>query len=283
MFGDGTVLVISVPLAGGITDTTSDNALATLRSRVLPATLGKVQGISYAVGGDTAGNHDFDVQLGARTPLVLCFILGLAFLLLMAAFRSVAIPAMSICLNLLSVGAAFGLMTWIFQDGHLEGALGFTAYGGITSWLPLFMFVLLFGLSMDYHVFILSRIRELRLRGASAKEAIADGIASSAGVVTSAAAIMVAVFSIFATLSIIEFKVFGVAMAAAVLIDATVVRGVLLPAGLALLGERAWWPGGKRTVEQAPRFVQDKRKQHRSGGQLWIRPADDCDGPRSFG
>ena len=112
------------------------------------------------------------------------------------------------------------------------------------------MFVLLFGLSMDYHVFILSRIRELRLRGASAKEAIADGIASSAGVVTSAAAIMVAVFSIFATLSIIEFKVFGVAMAAAVLIDATVVRGVLLPAGLALLGERAWWPGGKRTVDR---------------------------------
>jgi RND superfamily putative drug exporter len=250
MFGDGTVLVISVPLAGGLTDTTSDNALATLRSHVLPATLGKVQGISYAVGGDTAGNHDFDVQLGARTPLVLCFILGLAFLLLMVAFRSVAIPAMSICLNLLSVGAAFGLMTWIFQDGHLEGALGFTAYGGITSWLPLFMFVLLFGLSMDYHVFILSRIRELRLRGASAKEAIADGIASSAGVVTSAAAIMVAVFSIFATLSIIEFKVFGVAMAAAVLIDATVVRGVLLPAGLALLGERAWWPGGKRTVSR---------------------------------
>jgi len=250
MFGDGTVLVISVPLAGGITDTTSDNALATLRSHVLPATLGKVQGISYAVGGDTAGNHDFDVQLGDRTPLVLCFILGLAFLLLMAAFRSVAIPAMSICLNLLSVGAAFGLMTWVFQDGHLEGALGFTAYGGITSWLPLFMFVLLFGLSMDYHVFILSRIRELRLRGASAKEAIADGIAGSAGVVTSAAAIMVAVFSIFATLSIIEFKVFGVAMAAAVLIDATVVRGVLLPAGLALLGERAWWPGGRRTVSR---------------------------------
>ena len=131
-------------------------------------------------------------------------------------------------------------MVLIFQDGHLEGPLGFTAYGGITAWLPLFMFVLLFGLSMDYHVFILSRIRELRQGGASARHAITGGIASSAGVVTSAAAIMVAVFSIFATLSLIEFKMFGVAMAAAVLIDATIVRGVLLPAGLALLGDRVW-------------------------------------------
>ncbi len=131
----------------------------------------------------------------------------------MATFRSVYIPALSIGLNLLSVGAAYGLMVLIFQDGHLEGPLGFTAYGGITAWLPLFMFVLLFGLSMDYHVFILSRIRELRQGGASAREAITGGIARSAGVVTSAAAIMVAVFSIFATLSLIEFKVFGVAMA----------------------------------------------------------------------
>ncbi len=231
---------------------------------MLPATLGKVPGISYAVGGDTASNTDFDAQLASRTPLVFCFVLGLAFLLLMFSFRSVAIPALSICLNLLSVGAAYGVMTWIFQDGHLQGALGFTAYGGITPWLPLFMFVLLFGLSMDYHVFILSRIRELRLRGASAGAAVTDGITSSAGVVTSAAVIMVAVFSIFATLSEIEFKVFGVAMAVAVLIDATVVRGVLLPAGLALLGDRAWAPPGRprfrrqaRRSEVEPRTVQE--------------------------
>jgi len=245
-FGDGTVLVVSVPLAGGGTDTTSNNALATLRSDVLPATLGKVPGISYAVGGLTAGNYDFDTQLAKTTPWVFAFVLGLAFLLLMATFRSVAIPALSICLNLLSVGAAYGLMTWIFQYGHLQGPLGFTSYGGITPWLPLFMFVLLFGLSMDYHVFILSRIREHLKRGASARQAITEGIAGSAGVVTSAAVIMVAVFSIFATLSVIEFKFFGVTMAAAILIDATIVRGVLLPAGLALLGERAWWPGSRR-------------------------------------
>jgi putative drug exporter of the RND superfamily len=240
----GQVLIVSVPLAGDGTDAASTNALAALRSQALPATLGQVPGISYAVGGETAGSHDFDAQLAATAPWVFCFVLGLAFLLLMVTFRSVAIPALSIGLNLLSVGAAYGLMTWIFQDGHLSGPLGFTAYGGITAWLPLFMFVLLFGLSMDYHVFILSRIAELRRRApagrAGARSAVIEGITSSAGVVTSAAAIMVAVFSIFATLGEFEFKVFGVAMAAAVLIDATVVRGVLLPAGLALLGDRAW-------------------------------------------
>ena len=254
MFGHDQVLVVSVPLAGSGTDTTSNNALMTLRDHALPATLGKVPGISYAVAGLTAGNHDFDAQLAKTVPWVFVFVLGLAFLLLMVSFRSVYIPALSIGLNLLSVGAAYGLMVLIFQDGHLEGPLGFTAYGGITAWLPLFMFVLLFGLSMDYHVFILSRIRELRQGGASARQAITGGIASSAGVVTSAAAIMVAVFSIFATLSLIEFKMFGVAMAAAVLIDATIVRGVLLPAGLALLGERVW--PQKRRGARGPRGAQ---------------------------
>jgi len=240
MFGNDQVLVVSVPLAGSGTDATSNAALAALRGQALPATLGKVPGISYSVAGVTAGNHDFDAQLSKTIPWVFAFVLGLAFLLLMTTFRSVYIPALSIGLNLLSVGAAYGLMVLIFQDGHLEKLLGFSAYGGITPWLPLFMFVLLFGLSMDYHVFILSRIRELWLGGASARDAVSSGIARSAGVVTSAAVIMVAVFSIFAALSMIEFKIFGVGMAVAVLIDATVVRGVLLPAGLALLGDRAW-------------------------------------------
>jgi len=249
MFGHDEVLVVNVPLAGDGTDATSDNALGTLRSQVLPATLGKVPGIDYAVAGVTAGNHDFNTQLDSHIPWVFAFVLGFAFLLLMTTFRSVYIPALSIGLNVLSVGAAYGLMVLVFQDGRLQGPLGFTAYGGITPWLPLFMFVLLFGLSMDYHVFILSRIRELRLRGASSREAVTSGIGHSAGVVTSAAAIMVAVFSIFATLSIFEFKVFGVAMSAAILIDATIVRGVLLPAGLALIGDRAWpVRGGQHAV-----------------------------------
>jgi RND superfamily putative drug exporter len=173
---------------------------------------------------------------------------------------------MSIGLNLLSVGAAYGLLTLIFQDGHLSGLLGFSPYGGIVTWMPLFLFVLLFGLSMDYHVFILSRIRELRLRGWSTPQAITGGIGGSAGVVTSAAVIMVAVFSIFATLSLIEFKMFGVAMAAAVLIDATVVRGVLMPAAMSLLGDRNWylpgwlsWLPGRQ--EAVPPAGGDARKE----------------------
>jgi putative drug exporter of the RND superfamily len=253
VFGDHQVLIVLVPLAGSGTDATSNSALATLRTQVLPSTLGQVPGISYAVGGLTAGNHDFDAQLASRVPWVFTFVLGLAFLLLCTTFRSVYIPALSIGLNLLSVVAASVLMVLIFQDGHLQGPLGFSAYGGITPWLPLFMFVLLFGLSMDYHVFILSRIRELRLGGASAREAITGGITRSAGVVTSAAVIMVAVFSIFGTLGLIDFKIFGVGMAAAILIDATVVRGVLLPAGLALLGDRAWSTGSRR-VRRTERY-----------------------------
>ena len=175
-----------------------------------------------------------------NTPLVFAVVAVLAFVVLLAGFRSVVVPVVSIVLNLLSVAAAYGLITLIFQDGRLQGLLGYTSFGGITWWVPLFMFVFLFGISMDYHVFILSRVREHWTRGSSPREAIVGGVSSSAGVVTSAALIMVAVFSIFATLPLIELKILGVGMGAAILIDATVVRGVLLPAALSLLGDRAW-------------------------------------------
>jgi RND superfamily putative drug exporter len=237
----GRGLVIGVPLAGNGGDAASTAALLTLRDRILPATLGKVGSISYAVAGDTASTYDDNAAFHAATPLVVAFVVGLAFVLLLAAFRSVAIPLISIGLNLLSVGAAYGLITLIFQDGRLQGLLGYTSFGAIISWVPLFMFVLLFGLSMDYHVFILSRVRELRSRGSSTREALVGGIASSAGVVTSAAVIMVAVFSILATLPIVDTRTLGVGLAAAVLIDATVVRGILLPAAMAVLGERSWY------------------------------------------
>jgi RND superfamily putative drug exporter len=239
-FDGGHVMVVSVPIAGHVADAASNSALITLRDHVLPATLGKVPGISYAVGGNTASSFDVNHQLGVTAPLLFALVAVVAFVLLMITFRSRAIAALSILLNLLSVAAAFGLMTLVFQHGLLHGPLGFTPYGGIVPWMPVFMFVLLFGLSMDYQVFILSRITELRRAGRSPRASVIDGISSSAGVVTSAAAIMVAVFSIFATLGEIEFKLFGVTMAAAVLIDATIVRGVLLPAGLSLLGDRAW-------------------------------------------
>jgi putative drug exporter of the RND superfamily len=237
----GRGLVIGVPLAGNGGDAASTAALLTLRDRILPATLGKVGGISYAVAGDTAITYDDNAAFHSATPLVVAFVVGLAFVLLLVAFRSVAIPLISIALNLLSVAAAYGLITLIFQDGRLQGLLGYTSFGAIVAWVPLFMFVLLFGLSMDYHVFILSRVRELRSRGASTREALVGGIASSAGVVTSAAVIMVAVFSILATLPIVDTRTLGVGLAAAVLIDATVVRGILLPAAMALLGERSWY------------------------------------------
>jgi RND superfamily putative drug exporter len=237
----GKAMVIQVPLAGNGSDQTSEAALSTLRDEALPATVGQAPGVSYAVTGPTASGHDLDSALHSRTPLVFLVVAGLAFLVLLGAFRSVAIPLVSIALNLLSVGAAYGVVTYIFQDGHLEGLLGFTSYGAIIPWVPLFSFVLLFGLSMDYHVFILCRIRELWSGGMKCSDAVVCGIGRSAGVVTSAAVIMVAVFSIFATLSGIDVKMLGVGLAAAVLIDATVVRGVILPAALAVLGERAWY------------------------------------------
>ena len=236
----GGALVVDIPLAGHGSDSVSDQALATLRNQILPATLGRVPGIRYAVTGDTASEYDFTHQLHDRTPLVLGLVTALAFVLLLIAFRSVGISLVSVALNLLSVGAAYGLITLIFQDGRLQGLLGYTSFGGIISWVPLFMFVFLFGISMDYHVFILSRIRELWSRGSTAHDAVVGGIASSAGVVTSAALIMVAVFSIFATLPLIDLKILGIGTAAAVLIDATVVRGILVPAALTLLGDRAW-------------------------------------------
>jgi putative drug exporter of the RND superfamily len=238
--GGGRALLVGVQLAGSGTDTASNNALLTLRNQILPATIGKVPGVSYAVTGDTAGLYDDIHQEKSRLPLVFAFVGVLAFLLLLAAFRSLTVPLVSIALNLLSVGAAYGLITLIFQDGRWQGLLGYTGFGGIIYWVPLMMFVFLFGISMDYHVFILSRVRELWARGFSPEQAITGGIASSAGVVTSAALIMAAVFSIFTTLPLVDLKILGIGTAAAILIDATVIRGVLLPAALALLGHRAW-------------------------------------------
>ena len=237
----GRGLVIQVPLAGSGSDRVSNDALLELRNQVLPQTFGKVSGVIYAVTGSTAVNQDWSATLRERTPIVFAVVAVLAFLVLMIAFRSVVIPLISVVLNLLSVGAAYGVITLIFQDGLLQGLLGFTSNGSIAQWVPLFMFVFLFGLSMDYHVFILSRIRERCSRGMRTADAVTTGIAASAGVVTSAAVIMVAVFSIFATLSFVDVKTLGIGLAVAVLIDATAVRGVLVPAAMALLGERSWY------------------------------------------
>jgi uncharacterized membrane protein YdfJ with MMPL/SSD domain/RimJ/RimL family protein N-acetyltransferase len=238
---DRTVAVLTMAVAGKGTDTTSNRALSALRDRVLPQSLGNVDGVRTHVTGTTAISYDFNALMRSRAPWVFAFVLSLAFLLLLLTFRSLVIPVTAIVLNLLSVGAAYGVLVWIFQDGHLESLLGFTSVGGITSWLPLFLFVILFGLSMDYHVFILSRIREGYDNGMSTADAVGHGIRSTASVVTSAAIVMVAVFGIFATLRMLEFKQMGVGLALAVLIDATIIRAVLLPATMKLLGDRNWY------------------------------------------
>jgi len=265
----GRALIVNVTLAGNGTDTASNDALVTLRDRALPATLGRVPGISYAVTGNTASSYDDTHQIDSRYPLVFAVVAALAFVLLLVAFRSVTLPLVSIGLNLLSVGAAYGLITLVFQDGRLQGLLDYTSFGAITPWVPLFLFVFLFGLSMDYHVFILSRIREIRQGGASTKDAVTRGIASSAGVVTGAAVIMMAVFSIFASLHLFELKMLGIGLPAAVLIDATVVRGILVPAAMALLGDRCWylprwlhWLPGRQARTASTAVVADAG-QHR--------------------
>ena len=238
---DQTVADVSVPLSGTGTDAVSDRALEKLRGRVIPATVGTLPGATTQVTGQTAGSKDFNDSMKSHLPAVFTFVLAMTFVLLLLTFRSIVIPITAIALNLLSVGAAYGVLTLVFQHTWAENLLGFKSTGAITSWLPLFLFVILFGLSMDYHVFIISRIKEAHDRGMSTRDAIAHSIKSTAGPVTSAAVVMVAVFAIFATLGALEFKQLGVGLAAAILIDATIIRAVLLPATMTLLGEANWY------------------------------------------
>jgi uncharacterized membrane protein YdfJ with MMPL/SSD domain len=236
-----TVAVVSLSVMGKGTDDASNRSLETLRDEVVPATVGKLDNAEVAVGGMTAWSKDFLDTMKANLPIVFGFVLAMAFILLLVTFRSVVVPLKAIVLNLLSVGAAYGVLTLVFQDGHGEKLLGFTSVGGIAPWLPLFLFVILFGLSMDYHVFVLSKVRELVDRGRSTEEAVAEGIKSTAGVITGAAAVMVVTFAAFATGSDQSLKQLGVGLSVAILIDATIVRAVLLPATMKLLGERNWW------------------------------------------
>ena len=254
---DNTVARITIPLVGKGTDAKSNAALASLRDRIVPSTVGKVDGAEYAVTGITAASHDFNSKMKGALPYVFGFVLAFAFLLLLVSFRSVVIAAKAIVLNLLSVGAAYGVLVLVFQKSWGEGILGFKSNGGIASWLPLFMFVILFGLSMDYHVFILSRIREAYDRGMKTEDAVEHGIKTTAGVVTSAAVVMVGAFAIFATMPILDMKEMGIGLAAAVLIDATIVRAVLLPATMRLLGDWNWYL--PKWLEWLPRLEHETR------------------------
>jgi RND superfamily putative drug exporter len=252
---DKTTAVVGLSVQGKGTDAASDRSVEVLREQVVPATVGKLQGAETAVTGLTAGSKDFLDTMKAHLPVVFGFVLALAFILLLVTFRSIVVPIKAIILNLLSVGSAYGILTLVFQDGHGEGLLDFQSAGGITPWLPLFLFVILFGLSMDYHVFVLSRVREAVDRGMSTEQAVAHGIKSTAGVITSAAVVMVAVFSTFALGISQDMKQMGVGLAVAILIDATLVRAVLLPATMKLLGKANWYlPKGLRWL---PKFEHE--------------------------
>jgi RND superfamily putative drug exporter len=235
------IAFVYVPLVGGSDLDKAGASLEKLRDEVRPATLGEVDGVQAPITGQVAGSQDFNDQLAGAVIPVFAFVVVFAFLLMLLSFRSLTIAITSIVLNLLSVGAAYGILVGVFQHGWGASLVGAEGVGAIITWLPLFLFVILFGLSMDYHVFVVSRIREARLRGRTTKDAIQHGVVTTAGVVTSAAVIMVAVFAIFGTLSMQSMKQMGVGLAAAVLIDATIIRGVLLPAVMALLGERNWY------------------------------------------
>ena len=257
---DGTTSVLTLAMPYDESDSRVDTAIKELRSELAPAALDGVSGVEYAVGGDSAESLDFVEREQSRLPLVIGFVLLLTLLVMGTTFRSLPIALISAVLNLASVGVAFGLMTLVFQHGWFEGALDFSSPGFVIDWLPLFVLVVLVGLSMDYHVFVLSRIREHVQRGLPTRLAVRQGVTDTAGVVTSAAAVMVSVFSIFATLSMLEMKMMGVGLSFAILLDATLIRLVMLPALLCLLGDRVWWPTrrprpmSERVVETEPAY-----------------------------
>jgi RND superfamily putative drug exporter len=246
---DGSVAVLHLTTRYADEDSRGDDAVVHLRERLVPETLGEQ---AAYVGGDAAANYDTTHLLRERLPYVVGAVLLLTVVMMGLAFRSLVLALLTSLLNLASVGVAFGVLTLIFQHGFLEGPLGFSSPGFLIAWLPLFVMVILVGLSMDYHVFVLSRVREHARAGLPPRLAVSRGIADTSGVITSAAAVMISVFAIFATLSMLEMKTMGVGLAVAILLDATLVRQVLLPAALVLLGERVWWPGRVETAAGSP-------------------------------
>ena len=263
---DHSVARLYVPIKGDGHNAEAVASMKALRSSVVPQTLNSTAGVTAQVAGEAAGTEDFSQVMRDRAPLVIGFVLLLSFLLLLVTFRSLIIPIKAILLNLLSVGAAYGILVAVFQHSWAQGLLGFKSDGAIESWLPIFLFVVLFGLSMDYHVFILSRVRELWERGVPTEQAVEQGITETAGVVTSAAVVMVAVFAIFATLSGLDMKQLGVGLSTAILLDATLVRGVLLPATMKLLGEHNWYLPKKLNHRETPDVRTDRCRR---GGEAW--------------
>jgi RND superfamily putative drug exporter len=259
----GDLTLISVPMAIDSSEPAAEDAINTLRDAVVPQAFGGAPA-EVLVSGVAAFNADFNAMMGDYLPLVFAFVLGLSFLLLLLAFRSVVVPLKAIAMNLLSVGAAYGLLVLVFQKGHGADLFGFTQTPTISAWLPIFLFSILFGLSMDYHVFLLSRVREHYDRTGRNGESVAVGLQATAKIITGAALIMVAVFGGFAAGRLVELQQVGFGLAVAVFLDATVVRSVLVPASMALLGDRNWY------FPRWLRWLPDLRVE---GGAAAERPA----------
>ncbi len=247
---DGRISVLELSVPHPAPSAEAIESLTRLRQDHIPATVGRLPGVETAVSGDVARGRDYVSHESDKLPLVLGFLLLMTFLMTVWAFRSVVLGAIGVVLNLLSAGASLGLLVLVFQGTWAEGLLAFDSLGAIASRVPLFLVVILFGLSMDYQVFVVSRIQEARQNGMSAREAVLEGINRSAKVVTSAAIVMVTVFGAFVALHLTEMKQMGFCLAVAVLLDAVVIRLMVLPSVLLLLGERAWWPARRpgRTV-----------------------------------
>jgi putative drug exporter of the RND superfamily len=241
--GDGRSVLLSFPMTGGRNDEVNRETVRTVRSEIRPEVFGDLQsqGVEVYVTGGVARVVDITGLYSDAAPRIVGFVLGLSFLLMLVAFRSIVIPIKAILLNLLSTAAAFGVMVLVFHEGWLNDQLGIASSGVIESWVPIFVFTILFGLSMDYHLFILTRIKEARDRGLDSRAAVARGISVTSGTITSAASIMVVVFAVFVTFKFVFIQQLGLGLAVAVFIDATLIRSILLPATMTLLGDWNWW------------------------------------------
>jgi RND superfamily putative drug exporter len=237
---DGKLLALTVPIRGDVVSSPDVAAVRQLRSDVIPSVFAGSHASVY-VGGQTAETADYFSAVSAPTPYVFLFVLGLTFILLLLAFRSLVIALVSILLNLISVGAAYGLLTLVFIHGIGADFFGFQKVSAIDAWVPLFLFSVLFALSMDYQVFLMSRIKERYDETGSTTEAVVGGVASTAKIITGAALIIVAVFSGFARGQLDMFQQMGFGVAVALLLDATLIRSIVLPCTLSLLGERSWY------------------------------------------
>ncbi|MFD7482045.1 MMPL family transporter [Streptomyces mirabilis] len=253
-----TMLQLQVPYY--VSTDQAQSSLKDIRKTYVPETVGKVAGAETAVTGDVARYTDYPTHQEQKLPLIIGALLLVTFAMTVWAFRSLVLGLVGVLLNLLSAAASLGVLVLVFQDTWAEGLLDFDSTGSIGSRVPLFLFVILFGLSMDYQVFVISRVREAALNGVPTRKAVIDGIGSSAGVVTSAAVVMVTVFASFAALHLIEMKQIGFSLAVAVLLDAFVIRMLILPALMLLLGEANWWPSHgireARDTAHAPRTLE---------------------------